>query len=102
MMQENRTKGLHRLEKSIKAGRLNKSSINNKGYNKYLKMSGEVLIEIDYAKFNEDEAWDGLKGYVTNADLSNDDIIDNYSQLWLIEKAFRMSKTDLRIRPYIS
>ena len=96
---KNRTKGLHRLEKSIKAGRLNKSSINNKGYNKYLKMSGEVLIEIDYAKFNEDEAWDGLKGYVTNADLSNDDIIDNYSQLWLIEKAFRMSKTDLRIRP---
>jgi len=25
--------------------------------------------------------------------------VDNYQQLWQIEKAFRISKTDLRIRP---
>lgn len=27
------------------------------------------------------------------------DVIENYKNLWHIEKAFRMSKTDLRIRP---
>jgi transposase len=26
-------------------------------------------------------------------------VIDNYRQLWRVEKAFRISKTDLRIRP---
>jgi len=40
-----------------------------------------------------------LKGYVTNTSLTRIKIIENYSQLWQVEKAFRISKTDLRIRP---
>ena len=32
--EHNRKRGLQRLEKQIKSGKLNKSSINNKGYNK--------------------------------------------------------------------
>jgi transposase len=40
-----------------------------------------------------------LKGYVTNSKLSKEAIIENYKHLWQIEKAFRISKTDLRIRP---
>lgn len=95
----NRERGLKRLEKQIKAGKLTKSNINNKGYNKYLKMQGEINIEIDYAKFENDSKWDGLKGYVTNAKLKDKAVIENYKNLWHIEKAFRMSKTDLRIRP---
>lgn len=97
--EHNRERGLQRLEKQLKAGRLTKSSINNKGYNKYLKMQGEVTIEIDYEKFNNDKSWDGLKGYITNTKLSDKEVIENYRNLWHIEKAFRMSKTDLRIRP---
>ncbi len=95
----NRVRGLQRLEKQIKAGKLTKSSINNKGYNKYLKLKGEVVIEIDYEKFNNDKSWDGLKGYITNTNLSDKQVIENYKNLWQIEKAFRISKTDLRIRP---
>lgn len=95
----NREKGLKKLEKRIKAGRLTKSNINNRGYNKYLKMEGDINIKIDYQKFDADGAWDGLKGYLTNARLSKDEIIENYGHLWQIEKAFRISKTDLRIRP---
>lgn len=95
----NRKKGLERLEKQIKSGKLTKSNINNRGYNKYLKMEGEVEISIDKEKFEKDKIWDGLKGYVTNCSLSPDEIIANYKNLWHIEKAFRMSKTDLRIRP---
>ena len=34
-----------------------------------------------------------------NARLEKDDIIENYGYLWQIEKAFRISKTDLKIRP---
>jgi transposase len=97
--QYNRERGLKRLEKRIKSGKLTKSNINNRGYNKYLKLEGEVTIDIDYEKFNKDTVWDGLKGYITNTQLSGKDVIENYSNLWHIEKAFRMSKTDLRIRP---
>ena len=95
----NRKKGLSRLEKNLKSGKLTKSSINNRGYNKYLHLDGKIDIKIDYQKFEQDACWDGLKGYVTNTRLSNDTILDNYRNLFHIERAFRMSKTDLRIRP---
>lgn len=95
----NRQRGLQRLEKQINAGKLTKSNINNKGYNKYLKMTGDVRIEIDYEKYSNDYQWDGLKGYITNTKLTNTQVLENYKNLWHIEKAFRMSKTDLRIRP---
>jgi transposase len=95
----NRKRGLARLEKKVKSGRLTKSSINNKGYNKYLKLTGDVEIEIDYSKYEQDNVWDGLKGYVTNTKLTDKEVLESYRNLWHIEKAFRMSKTDLRIRP---
>lgn len=95
----NRERGLRRLEKQLKHGKLTKSSINNKGYNKYLKLTGHVAVEIDYEKYKTDAKWDGLKGYHSNSRLSVDAIIDNYNQLWQIEKAFRVAKTDLKIRP---
>jgi transposase len=95
----NRQRGLKRLEKRIRTGKLTKSSINNRGYNKYLKLEGEIQIRIDYDKFEQDKVWDGLKGYVTNTKLRAKQVIENYQNLWHIEKAFRMSKTDLRIRP---
>jgi len=95
----NRKKGLRKIEKQIKTGRLTKSSINNRGYNKYLKIDGQINIAIDYQKFDADAVWDGLKGYLTNARLPKDEIIENYGHLWQIEKAFRISKTDLKIRP---
>ncbi len=46
----------------------------------------------------QDKYWDGLKGYITNTKLKNKEIIDNYNELWHIERAFRIYKTDLRIR----
>lgn len=95
----NRERGLQKLEKKVKTGKLTKSNINNRGYNKYLKMEGNIKISIDKSKFEEDACWDGLKGYITNTNLSKDDIIENYSHLWKIEKAFRVSKHELKIRP---
>ncbi|WP_239063757.1 transposase [Bacteroides sp. 51] len=87
------------MEKKISSGKLTKSNINNKGYNKYLKMEGEVLIKVDYEKYYADAKWDGLKTFITNTKLSSDKVIENYAHLWFIERAFRMNKTDLRIRP---
>ena len=97
--EHNRKRGLTKLEKALQKGKLTKQHINNKGYNKYLKLTGDVHLEIDYEKFNADKKWDGLKGYITNTKLDKQTIIENYKQLWHIEKTFRISKTDLRIRP---
>lgn len=96
---KNRRKGLQRLEKRVKSGKLSKKNINNRGYNKYLKLIGDVKVTIDYEKYHADDAWDGLKGYITNTSLKKEQVVDNYQQLWQVEKAFRISKTDLRIRP---
>lgn len=95
----NREKGLMRLEKQIRSGRMSKSSINNKGYNKFLKLEGDVHVTIDYQKAELDVAWDGLKGYLTNSLMSKDDILENYGHLWQIEKAFRVAKNELKVRP---
>lgn len=46
------------------------------------------------------EQLEGLKGYLTNATyLTDQEIIDKYSQLWQVEKSFRISKSDLKARP---
>lgn len=95
----NRKRGLERLTKRLNSGKLTKSNINNKGYNKYLKMAGEITISIDLEKFNADAAWDGIKGYLTNTVIPAKDVIANYRNLWYIERAFRMNKMDLRVRP---
>lgn len=95
----NRERGLKRLEKLLKSGKISKAQLNNKGYNKYLTMEGEIKISIDYKKYEKDQKWDGLKGYITNTSYDPQILLSNYGELWKIEKAFRISKTDLRIRP---
>lgn len=95
----NRQKGVKKLQARIRSGRLTKEHINNRGYNKFLNIQGEALVLIDNDKIEAAAKWDGLKGYVTNTDLAADKVIENYRHLWQIERAFRISKTDLLIRP---
>jgi transposase len=95
----NREKGIRKLEKQIKKGKLTKASINNRGYNKFLEMEGNLSLSLNASKIQTDQLWDGLKGYITNTNLPNNTIIENYRHLWQIEKAFRITKTDLRVRP---
>jgi len=41
----------------------------------------------------------GVKGYVTNLDIPDEQVITAYHQLWHVEQSFRMSKSDLKARP---
>jgi transposase len=41
----------------------------------------------------------GIKGYVTNLDIPDEQVIAHYHQLFQIEATFRMAKSDLRARP---
>ena len=95
----NREKGIRRLEKSYKRGLLTKANINKRGYNKFLEIQNDVQVEIDYNKIQEDAKWDGLKGYLTNTKLPINEVYAAYHNLWNVERAFRIAKSKIEIRP---
>jgi transposase len=71
---------------------------------KFVKKSQEKgrLYSFDDALQTKIEKLLGVKGYVTNIPeevLSNIEIISYYRDLWHVEQAFRMSKSDLCARP---
>lgn len=45
------------------------------------------------------EKLEGIKGYLTNTTLSEKTVIERYYDLWRVEKAFRITKSDLEARP---
>ncbi len=95
----NRTRGVERLQKAYKSGKLTKDQINRRGYNKFLEISKDVEIAINQEKIEEDSKWDGLKGYVTNTNLAAGDVVNEYKGLWVVERAFRIGKGTLDMRP---
>ncbi len=56
------------------------------------KKLNQVLID-------KTKALAGIKGYVTNLAIADEQVIASYHQLWHVEKSFRMSKSDLKARP---
>lgn len=103
-----RDKAIEKLKQRLKSSKSVKSQLSNAGYKKYLqlqssdtsKTSCDLSITLNEAKIVEDEAWDGLKGIVTNnTTLSNEELIHQYSNLWQVEESFRITKHDLKIRP---
>jgi len=98
-----RDKALQRLEDKIKASsNVTKSDLKLSHYAKFLDISDEcnIKFKLNDIKVAQDEKLDGIKGYITNDfTLKHKDIINHYQNLWHIEKAFRISKTDLQIRP---
>ena len=95
----NRGKGIRRLEKAYKRGTLSKEHINKRGYNKFLAMDDQVNVAINYDKIAEDACWDGLKGYITNTQIPVEQVYNAYHNLWHVERAFRIAKSKIEIRP---
>ena len=95
----NRKRGVERLRKAYKNGLITKSQVNRRGYNKFLEISRDIEVTISEEKIAEDSQWDGLKGYITNTDLEAKRVIAEYYGLWVVERAFRISKGTLEMRP---
>ena len=95
----NREKGVKRLKTAYKSGTITKENINKRGYNKFLELSDNVKVSISQEKINEDEKWDGLKGYITNTELPAITVCEQYNELWVIERAYRVTKGTLEMRP---
>jgi transposase len=95
----NREKGVRRLQTAYKSGTITKENINKRGYNKFLEISDNVRVVINEGKIKDDAKWDGLKGYLTNTELAAKDIHEQYNGLWVIERAYRVTKGTLELRP---
>ena len=98
-----REKALEKLKSKIEYSKnLTKNDLKLSHYAKYLDLNNDCKVEfkLNTQKVTKDSKLDGIKGYITNdKNLSHKQIISHYQNLWHIEKAFRISKTDLHIRP---
>jgi len=69
---------------------------------KFVKKISKEEVELNTALIEKRRLLLGIKGYctdLTEKELSNDQVISRYHQLWHIEQSFRMSKSDLEARP---
>jgi len=93
---KNRERIIDKLKKKLETGK----PVVHK--NKFLlDKNQEKITKLDEKKIKADKQFDGLKGYITNNGNKSSfkEIINQYHNLWKVEKAFRMSKNDLKERP---
>lgn len=65
----------------------------------FLEITNDVGIVINEEKRVEDEKWDGWKGYVTNTVIAAKVVVSQYHGLWVVERAFRVTKGNLEAWP---
>jgi len=102
-----REKGIEKPRVKLSKEKSVKTHLSNQGYKKYLQLENsansrncDLNIVLNEKKIKEDALWDGLKGIITNnSELSNEELIDQYSNLWQVEESFRITKHDLKVRP---
>ena len=85
------------LERQLKKG--DKSLVGNKGYRRFLATPDDDHFVIDRAKAEEDAKFDGIFVLRTNTDLSPLETMLCYKRLWMVERAFRTSKSLFATRP---
>ena len=100
----NRNKAIQRLENKIKSSKtITKKDLKLSYYAKYIDLddnNSKINFNINNQKIIEDEKLGGIKGFVTNDfTLTANEIIEHYNNQYEVERAFRISKTDLKIRP---
>lgn len=94
-------KDRYEMDKQIERA---KYLIENPGKHKKLKFTRSVgqKIDLNQKLIDKTEKLLGIKGYYTNLPesvVNNQTIIERYRELYRIEQAFRMSKSDLQTRP---
>ena len=69
---------------------------------KFVKAGSKDSHQLDQERIERARRLLGVKGYCTNIpeqELDNASVIARYHDLWRVEKAFRMTKSDLAARP---
>ncbi len=97
-----REKALQKIHAALDKKNITKSDLKLSYYAKYLDIDDKCAIKykLNPDKVDLDARLDGIKGFATNDfTLKANDVIAHYQNQYAVERAFRISKTDLRIRP---
>ena len=73
--------------------------VGNKGYRRYLSVSGTSHFVIDDKKVAADARYDGKWVLTTDTDLPSVEVALKYKQLLMVERIFRDMKSTLETRP---
>lgn len=93
-----RQKDLDRIQKYI--GSTGKFKLTTALRKSYVKCSKSGEVKIDTVKLEKEKKYDGYFGLQTNIkDPNPRELLSLYRGLWQIEQTFRISKTNLEIRP---
>ena len=84
------------LKEQLRKG--TKSLIGNRGYRKYLKVTGKS-VTLDPVRIEAEVRFDGKWVLKTNTKLSAEQVALKYKELWQVEQTFRDLKTILETRP---
>jgi transposase len=78
----------------------NPSLIKKKASRYFIKQQSKDTYELDSEKIKQNEKYDGLLAIATNtANLTHQQVLEQYKQLFKIEHAFRTFKSHLETRP---
>jgi len=96
-------KDKHEMEKQIKKAKsIIQRPVKDKKTPKakFIKALGKTKYILNQKLIDKTKLILGIKGYYTNLkEVDNSEIITQYHNLWKVEKAFRISKSDLKSRP---
>ncbi len=96
-----REKALEKIKAKLNKN-VTKSDLKLSYYAKYLDVEDkcDMKYKLNNTKVQNDAKLDGIKGFVTNDfTLNPKDVVEHYQNQYEVERAFRISKTDLKIRP---
>ncbi|MGI0014599.1 MAG: IS1634 family transposase, partial [Nitrososphaera sp.] len=76
------------------------SIVSKRGALKYIEINDKITGKISEPKIANDEQWDGYYGIQTNAkQITPENLLGYYHNLWRIEESFRIFKSHLDARP---
>lgn len=95
------------LKRLDKRGEISgKTAIGNRGVSRYIELSdgtGDIKYKLNQEKIEKEARFDGLHGVETDRRVETyedvREVLSAYGNLWHIEDCFRVSKSDLQIRP---
>lgn len=87
------------LEKEVEKAKIYENSESTKLRKMKFLKNNKTIYYLDQDLIDKNTKLLGLKGYITNLQLPNDEIVNYYHNLFKIEHAFRIAKSDLEIRP---
>jgi len=88
----NREKQVVRAKKAISTP----SGVTNRF--RFVKAVGQTYA-LNAELVSKAEKLEGIKGYLTNTQFNETEVINRYHDLWRVENSFRLTKSDLEARP---